>query len=304
MFAAVMTYVGAVIGAGFASGKEINEFFASANGYMYIIIAFLLFSVINYVLMNGFCRNRIYCYTDMCKKYFKRYNGAVCWITGLYSLLSFGIMCSGARTALDGKNTVFYLLFNVAAVTVCCFELKGVKALNAVLTPMMIVGLAFLCIRKTPVFAAETVNSVKYVSYNLFMCLPVLCEISKSMRNRRSILIFTLLTGTIVFGLVFLIYYNIGGIGDEIPLLRVAENKNISFLYFPLMILSMLTTCVSSGYSFMLSFEKISKSVKILLLIVVSVIMAAIRFSYLIKYIFGGMGIISFIILCFCIKKS
>ncbi len=291
-------YTGTLIGAGFATGKEVQEFFKTPIS---ILFAFLLFLIINLRLFTYINKNNIYTYSELLEQKCPAIKNFVKFLSGIFSLLSFGIMCNGAGEALN-----FYgggLLFSIICCVIFLFEMKGVTFLNIIAAPLIVIGIILIAGAKTTTFAQESFEAIKYCSYNTLCCLPVIPSLNIYLKDVKSAKTAAITVSATVAVLISLVYYALPEYVCTLPLLETARMVNLSFIYYPALLLAMLTTAVSSGYGYMCCYEQ-KKYTNIAVLLVVACVMQRISFGALIKYVFGFFGLASLGILYFLLKKS
>lgn len=291
-------YTGTIIGAGFATGKEIQQFFANPAG---IIIAFFLFLIINTRLFTYINKNDIYTYEELLEYKCFRIKSFVKILSGTFALLSYGVMCSGAGEALNFKGAG--ILFSVLCCVIFMFELKGITYLNLIATPLIIVGITLISGMKIATFADTTYSAVKYCAYNTLCCLPVVPSFNYYMKNIKKAYISAFSVTVTVCLLIFAVYFALPDTVCNLPLLKTAEEMGLTYFYYPSLLLAMLTTAVSSGYGYMCCYNK-GKNTHIGALLITSIIMQSIDFGVLVNYVFNFFGLVSLVILYFLLKKS
>ena len=194
-------YTGTLIGAGFATGKEIQQFFTNPYG---IIIAFLLFLTVNARLFTYININNIYTYEDLLEYKCPKIKPFIKALSLVFALLSYGVMCSGAGEALNfrGAGVVFSLL--------CClifvFELKGITYLNLIATPLIVIGILVIASAKVATFADTSFSSVKYVAYNTLCCLPVIPSLNHYIKDTKKAFATAGVVSAFVCLLIFMVY--------------------------------------------------------------------------------------------------
>lgn len=291
-------YTGTLIGAGFATGKEIQQFFTNPYG---ILIAFFLFLTVNARLFTYININNIYTYEDLLEYKCLRLKPYIKVLSLVFALLSYGVMCSGAGEALNfrGAGIVFSLL--------CClifsFELKGITYLNLIATPLIVVGILVIASAKVATFADTSFSSVKYIAYNTLCCLPVIPSLNHYMKDGKKALVSAALVSAFICFLIFVVYFALPEFVCNLPLLETAKSVKMTYFYYPALLLAMLTTAVSSGYGYMCCFKK-GKYTHIATLFIASLIMQSIDFGILVKYVFNLFGVLSIGILYFLLQKS
>ncbi|MCA1039691.1 hypothetical protein LCM00_09295 [Bacillus infantis] len=138
-------YVGTVVGAGFATGKEIVEFFTRFGfiGLIGILMSGYIFIMLGTKLMRISARIHAQSYQELNDYLFGRYFGKVINILTLIMLLGVcAVMLSGAgavfqeQLGLSKLSGVFATI--VLSVIVMILGIKGLFAVNLFVVPMMI----------------------------------------------------------------------------------------------------------------------------------------------------------------------
>ncbi len=205
------TFIGTVVGAGFASGQEILKFFShfGCGGIMGIILSCLLFCTSGTLIMflgntlravsfgevvRHVCGNRLGPVMDLFVSFF------------LFGTLSIMLAGAGAvffqQWGLSYLSGTFSTLF-VSVLTVL-FGIKGIIRANSIVVPFML----FFCILATlPAISGTRLPSVLtgfmpaakgaaphwilsallYVSFNITLSVSVLAPLGSEIRNRRSL---------------------------------------------------------------------------------------------------------------------
>lgn len=282
-----MCCVGSVIGAGFASGQEIMSFFVryGKNGAMGIALCGVLFSAYVYTVLKKIYVSDI----DDFRGYFSDVAGrgtvsVIEMISYGFMLASFCVMVSGSGAVAEqfSVNKIYGILFMAG---LCFFVfLKGVDgmvAVNAVMTPLIIIGIFVVGIMSTfespGAFAGGgkikitdnfLSSAIMYVSYNTVTLIGVLLPLKNKVTSR-SVAVFSGISSGIflaVMGLVLWLVlwrgrYHLEGI--EVPMLFLARQSGefARYMYGAVLYMAMITTAVSSGFVF-LTFLKERFSVK------------------------------------------
>ena len=291
-------YTGTIIGAGFATGKEIQQFFNNPAG---IIIAFLVFLIVNCRLFTYINKNNIYTYEDLLDYKCYSLKRPIKFLSSVFALLSYGVMCSGAGEALGFKGAG--ILFSALCCIIFMFELKGITYLNIVATPLIVIAITLIGAVKISTFADTTFSSVKYCAYNTLCCLPVIPSLNHYIKNAKNAVVSATVATSVVIFLIFTVYFSLPEYICNLPLLETAKTEGVTYFYYPALVLAMLTTAVSSGYGYMCCFKD-RKNTCITTLFIISLIMQTIDFGFLVKYVFDFFGLVSIGILYFLLKKS
>ncbi len=314
-------YIGLVIGAGFASGREIFEYFnipsqINAGG---IALSTLWFGLISYIIMSLakvlHCRTfdqfvekvsakaapfiKIFMYTFM--------------FCGFFVMLSAsGTLCHDALDIPFGAGA-----FILAAFCFCvfAFDLKGIVAVNNILVPLMLFGMTVLCITSlligVPAFsafeAAKTnifVSGLCYVSYNTITAGAVLVPLSANQTHKcmlRSAILSALVLGLLIFLVWITLNLYFTDISTaEMPLLELAAFQGGLYkkMYASVLFMALCTTAISHGFGILSKFNFKKSSDRIIaaaLLCLLAMPFAKFGFSTLIAKlysVFGYLGLI------------
>lgn len=300
-----LSVAGTVIGAGFATGKEIMLFFPKKGTYGIISLFISLFLIALVSLL--------YCYKNK-----TRYDKILDYIFTFFLGASFSVMLScGGETIYEISGLPFYLGVMITYITslfIIHFNLKGIYIFNIIASPLMIIFTIIISLQGliTPVFniVSPAFYSVAYSGYNLMSLIPFLSSLKKSEKDNKSFIAGTFLG--ILFVLICGIFiklvtdrYLTALLNSEIPMLKIAflNNNYIGYIYSFLTFSSILTTSISC-------LLPLKEKGNIYLITFPLLLVSFFGFSNLIKNIYGSFGnigtifIIYIIITAFTYKKE
>lgn len=312
----LMITIGTLIGAGFASGKEIATFFNrfSDQGLAGIIFASVLFGGIVVVILWIANKRKVTAYQSLVKNRYLKY------VIKVFTLICFCIMISAIGTY--GKEQ-FHLNFWVGTflASLLCFfffllKLKGLERINNVLVPIILLGIVLISCTLHLVDAIPEGNAssasfllsnwlqsaILYVGYNSILLIPILMELGEYHFQTREIwllgLLVTLmlcLAGLMIFSDINAYYPEI--LNTEMPMLFVAKLSHpaIYQLYNVAILFAIFTTAFSCGYAFLRMHSEKNYFRNCVFICVMSVLIARIGFSNLINWcfpIFGYVGLL------------
>ncbi|MBQ3115141.1 MAG: hypothetical protein IJC06_03350 [Clostridia bacterium] len=313
-------FAGTVIGAGFASGQEILQFFVKYGrfGVFGIFIAIAVFTLLSIVILCKIATTK----SSNVSQYFD--DGFPVWFKKTYNILSVLFMCASYGIMVTAVGQLFVTQFNMPlwvgvgimnVVCVFCFTKgeEGIIGINKFLTPIIIVAvvLIFLCDNIKPVFRVDKiynnvpVSSMVYVSYNTISLVAVLTSVSGLVKNKTTAVLASLTGGfaLLVTALcIFMILKNSQCYLGEIPMLDAVGTK-FKTLYCVILTFAIVTTAVSSGAG-VINNMGINKTVTMLFLVVLSVLMCTAGFKQLIKFVYSAFGYLGFIIMLFTISDG
>lgn len=145
IFTLACVYVGTVIGAGFASGQEIFQFFGKYGykGILGVMVITILFSLLGASVLNIVYMKRIRGLEEFITIYFGRaFSNVINIILTFLLFISYVVMLSGSGATVNENFRVPYIygIFIMAAVTfyVFIFGIKGIAKANNIAVPFLI----------------------------------------------------------------------------------------------------------------------------------------------------------------------
>ncbi len=299
---AVMVLIGTFIGAGFASGQEVLQYFG-------VFGKFAIFGVaISCFLMGIF----IYSVADniMCMGE-KEYLNSLCshkWMKimlNCYMLLMFSTMITAFGESVEQVWNIpkIYgvVLIDVLTCLILYFGAQGLIRFNSLVTPLIIGGIvfSFFVCNCTEVFEYNNFisSAVVYTSYNVISMPFVITGLNNMLKTKKDNIICSGIFGLVVFGLS-LCMLNILKNADasvSIPLLSAVDGK-YALVVVAILALSMITTAVSNGYGFEENIF-LNKKITILFLGVFGIVFSAFDFSFIVGSLYRFFGIMGIYIL-------
>jgi uncharacterized membrane protein YkvI len=322
IFKIASAYIGTVVGAGFASGQEVLQFFSAFgwSGLWGIAISSLLFFMIGYsVLLLG--RNlKAKSHVDIVQFT----NGKV---LGFCIDIIITIFLFGALAAMiAGAGAIFHEHFRIPAIwgtlVMALFTLltvvtgtKGVINAISYVVPFLILSVLFISIYSlltNPITAGDiqtsaalngaTPNwllaSINYASYNIVIAIAVLAPMGAQTKNKRN-LFWGALLGSLGLGLgIFAIYFcvltnMIDVAAKEVPMIEIASRISVivKFLFAIVLFAEVYTTAVGNLYGFV---RRVSFKLSNLWIIIITtgaaLIVSQLGFSTMVKYLYPAVG--------------
>lgn len=202
-------YIGTVVGAGFASGQEIMQFFTcfGREGIITLILSGLLFYIIAAAVMDVAARYNTYNYKDFMELIAgKRLGLAYDVLLTAFLLIVASIMFSGSgalfQESLKLPGIWGIVLMAALTLVIVIQDLTGLLRINSVIVPILftviisvlgatimtgdIAGIGFkLSENYRGSFIKPLVYMVFYCCYNTFLSVGVLAAIPQSIRSRK-----------------------------------------------------------------------------------------------------------------------
>ena len=234
--AVAMTYCGAVIGAGFATGREVVEFFTvyGRQGLGGVLLATVLFCWAGIVILDVTHQNRVYSYVDLLACIL-RYKPLVILADLLFLatlLAGIGVMTSAGGTILGEFGLSYQVgcgLFLGLGLAILRTGSSGFIRANSWLVPGLIAAISLLCLLQISLPASRMlpgplVSSVLYVAFNTAMAAVALTTL-KQYVNKQAVLWGGLGGGLLVGFLLLMVYGATLGLSNfpEIPMTLLAQ---------------------------------------------------------------------------------
>lgn len=329
--------MGAVIGAGFASGQEIVQFFVAYldSGFKGALLAMLLFTLFGAVLMYVVHRLSVSNYQDLLEQLLgKKWGRIIDLLLALFLFLGVSTMLSASGAIFDehlylnkylGIMTAFLLIFLLL--------LKGKSGLiysYNVLVPLKIIllllisGYAAFCMDSQmgtpPMVPLRPVQAqywglaaVLYVAYNFTLAMVILTEyqtvtgIKAAMQGAAA--------GGLILGLLVLLNYTalshfqMEVFQYEVPMLYIAGKISPGSKYAYLLVLwvGILTTALANSYGFA---QRITRLIRmeykscLILTLLLALPLATRDFSQLVNKIYPLFGLLGVLILLALLYKA
>ncbi len=325
-------YTTTIIGAGFASGQEIMQFFSvyKRGGFLGVLLAGILFSVVGCIVLDKVRTQRIRNYEEFL---FPMVGWRLGWVlkiaVTLFMFCMFSIMIAGSGNVLT-ENLGIPLGYSTLIMGIICMllmmtNIKGIVAFSTLITPFLVIGiilsgLYIIIFRdqqvlKSYVFLSHITNnwvlsSLLYVSYNSILSIAILCSMLPYVKTRKTAIAGGIMGGAslavaaMVINAVLSLFYPLV-LGKELPVMDILKGFS-SFgggFYAVIIWFAMLTSAVTSGYSFadrVSSTMKLDKRIMIVLLCAGAVPLSMLGFSRLIAVIyptFGYLGLFLIIVI-------
>ncbi len=261
-----LTYVGAIMGAGFASGQEIYQFFSRYGrwGTVGILLAGILFFLIGWrALEQG-------------RRHFGNpalgrggLGGVTEGLTLAFLVVGLGVVVAGGAATMHQLIGVSLWLgsgLTLALILVVVFRgAQAVMWVNTVVVPYLmvltvVVALVYvprgtsLAPRSSATPHGWALSALLYVSYNVFTAILVLFTLGRSLPSRRSSGLAALLGAILLTGMAWLEHRVLLGlpvVGD-LPLLDTARriHPTLGILFGVSLWLALITTGVAEAFAF------------------------------------------------------
>lgn len=282
VFRVAATYVGTIVGAGFASGQETLRFFAAYGrvGLVGIGVATILFCAFGVMIMDLGRRLKARTHREILHHVCGPYVGRI--MDGLVTLFlgaTFVVMVAGGGAVFAeqmglprGAGTLVTAV--LASLTILA-GMRGIMAANAIVVPMLTIavvalsansihhhGLGVILKGALPWPALAPVNAwwlaaLLYVGYNLVLSISVLGPLGAEVNDRWTILLGGLAgglaLGLLAAGIKLAVTAHLPEIGGfEIPMLFLARfhAMPVQWFYTGILWAEIYTTAIACAYGF------------------------------------------------------
>lgn len=320
-------YIGTVIGAGFASGREILDFFAiyGAKGIWGIYIAGLLFATVGSLLLYKIHKGQVKNFDQLNQDVFgKKLAPLVDALTILSLYTGFSVMVAGSGAVFKEQlGLPFYM--GVVVMLVCCFivflfNLEGLSLINTILVPLLIIGILFT----SHYFSSKTgykfpyldgisftlkgnfiSSAILYFGSNSLLIIVVFSSLGDLIDSRRTAILGGLTGGFILYILGMAILYSILLHFIEIqyvdvPMLKISNyiSKDYGKIYSLILWIAMFTTALANGFGFVNRLGRSRNRIIVIVIFSISTIpLARLGFAKLIGIIYPVFGLIGSIMI-------
>lgn len=237
-------YLATIIGAGFASGQEIIQFFTRHGEYgtYGVILSGVMFSISGYIILEKIYMGRVRNFEEFILPMTGLVLGRIVQLISTLFLFSvYCVMIAGMGNILSEllKLSLPYgiIIISVITMIIMVMGIEGIAKVSSLLTPMLIIGIIgigfFIIINKDK----EAVNIIKvidiatnnwfvssllYVSYNNILASAVLSNLLPYLNTRRV---------TVIGGLLgsFTVLFRNGYKYSSNPFLHRCTNQRISY---------------------------------------------------------------------------
>ncbi len=305
----VMTVIGAVIGAGFASGRELVGFFGwTPDWRIALVVGVCFFAITAAYLLLGSSK----------RKSGKMFNELFSLLSFFNSIVTLAVMLAGTDALLrdvTGLSFPFSLVMGLISVVVVSLGRRGLVGANLLLAPSLVVIIALICLLtiNSPSFLTEDAqgisNAFSYCSMNMLLAAPILLE--SGVTNKRKILTIATLIGVLLGGLVMLFFFafcSFDASGAEMPLLAMASTHSpIMYAVAALAIgVGIFTTMISSHSVLVSAVEKAiphcSKPLAALATLSACYIVSTLGFGAAIDVLYPILGVLSVVAVVFAVS--
>lgn len=319
-----MKWIGLVIattvGAGYASGRELWEFFGAESG-LAIMIFTVIFSIGCYVILTLSHEKKSEHYLPVLEELIgKRFAAIYDKGIMLYLFTTLFVMISGSGatfTIYEVPYVVGSFGIIILLVVVLPFGIEGIHSINKLLLPLLIIGLATVLIlfvwnENINLFynfkeQSNWSSSIPFTSLNILPLIAILGAIGKEIESKKEIYIASIGSGLLLGGLSYIYNSSLVHIADqiffyEIPLFAILNGYPIQMFVIMSILLwfAIYTTAIACLFSLIARLKEKIKMNHVMIgvsIIVLALPFTFLKFSTLVSILYPLYGVINLYVL-------
>ena len=330
-FQIATTYIGTVVGAGFASGQEVLQFFGyyGVGGFIGLILTTLLFIIYGYIILSLGKKFSANSYLEVI-----RYAGGK-WLVRVIDLIISIFLFGVFTTMVAGSGAIFSELLGIpsiwgnlvmitAALSTAILGIGGVVSAISYIVPLLIFGIFFMVIKsimgsipitldifqkvvtaQAPIFH-WSLSAIIYVSYNLIIAIAVLAplgaEIEDDSKLKKGAILGGIGLGTGGIAILFILLLYLPEVSNfEVPMSHIAGKFAPWFQigYSLILLTEIYTTAVSNLYGFVIRLTDNNYRYKMYLYLtsIGGLIVSQAGFSNLVYYLYPVVGYVGILLM-------
>ena len=336
-------YIGTVVGAGFATGQEVLQFFARFGSYgiLGLLLNAILFIIFGYIIMVLGRELNAKSHLEIIKHAGGRFIGGIIdCIIAFFLFGAFTAMIAGTGALFEEQFGLHGLLGNfimalLTAITVLT-GISGVINSISIIVPFLmasVLGISIYSIIQLPPDMARTtltlgesglitnwfIAAVLYISYNTVISIAILGPLGTQARDKKAIKYGAILGGLgLGIGSAMIYLALLGNINEikglEVPMIYIAGRiaPIIQMIYAIVLIAAIYTTSVGSLFGFVARFvnpdaSRIKATIVVSIITIFAFLASQFGFTNLVKYLYplvGYGGIILLVCLVYSVFKT
>jgi len=300
--------LGAIIGVGFASGKEICVFFFEFQGASFIgLIAFaLLYVYLFFVIQHISNKLKVNSYDEFNTQLF----GKMCKFTKGIMLVNFVITSAGMLAGADYLFKAFFnvryripsIILSILTFVILLGGINKIRIISNIIIPLMLIVIVVNSLKNiTPQNVHMDItfqNGVMAIYFGLLFgvnnfvaAMPMLFETKLKSKGK----LFVIFSICLVILLNILVFAS-NTFTTEMPMFELSANVSIWFyyLYFATLIMALFSTLMICSYN---AYNIISKNNKSLFsigcIVLINLILSNLGYEFIVRYLYVVSGIIS-----------
>lgn len=334
VFQVAAVFVGTIVGAGLASGKEITQFFTSYGykSFIGILLCGLFYIAMCSIMAKISIKFQLNSYGEVINVVSPNFLGKITGIiTTLYLISSASIILAGSGALINQffgiPKILGTLIMAAAALLALTKETSGLIEVNSLIVPSLIIVISTILILYLVFYRDEItlshlkslgaqkdnwwLSTILYSGYNILCCSGVLVPLSTEMKKSKT-MIWGISLGAISLTLLCLAINLMLMLNQpyifkyEIPLLYITNRfgKALQVILLIIIWLEMFSTEVSDVFSISKTIDKVFKikyDTAIFLVVGLAILVSQVGFTNLICTLYPMFGVLSLIFITQCI---
>lgn len=326
-FQMAAAYIGTVIGAGFASGQEIMQFFTiyGTKGIYTLIGSGIIFIIAGYAVFNASLQLNAHNYKDFIYKLCGNKLGFFYdLLITIFLFLGTSIMFSGSGALFEENlklpSFVGVMFIAVLTLWVVLHSLNGILKVNAFIVPILVssvLAILYLTLKShglhqaftdaavisTPNAPKAIISMILYCSYNVMFSIGVLSAFTDKIKSRSILMQSAVIGGLGLFFISFslnicLLIYAPAAFNFSVPMLYIVQHYDhwVRVFLIAAVWCEIFTTAVSNLFSLASRLcEKKPSLYKLssLFLVALCIPLSLIDFKWLVSFCYPLFGVLS-----------
>lgn len=316
----IFLIVGTMIGAGYASGRELWQFFGDESGLAIILFA-ICFTISCFVIMSVSYRQQSTDYVPILNIIMGRK------LSGIYDVLIFFylftttvVMIAGSGATVQAHNYPYWagvLVIVILLILLFLRDINGLLSMNQYIVPLLIAGLlyvllSFIWAEKIPLFSywhhqRNWTAAFPFTALNILPLIAVIGAIGHKIKSKSEIWITCVGSGLILGCVSYLYNSSLIEIADEmliyeIPLFAILKDYPFKMVIFMSILLWFaIFTTAAAGVLGIVTRVQHYINIPLWLLVTFTLVtmipLTAFGFSTLIRYIYPVYGVLNLYVL-------
>ncbi|MFD2627348.1 YkvI family membrane protein [Oceanobacillus kapialis] len=312
--------IGTTIGAGYASGRELWQFFGHESGLAILLFA-VFFSLSCWVIMNLSFKNKSTHYLPVLRIIVgKRMSGIYDVMIFLYLFTTTVVMIAGSGATGQALNFPYWWgigIMLMALIALFMKDINGLLSINQVILPPLLGGLVFVLLlftidQELQLFShwREQRNwtaAFPFTALNILPLIAVLGAVGNKVKSIKEIWVACIGSGILLGSISYLYNNSLIQIADElllyeIPLFAILQHYPVQMIIFIsiLLWLAIFTTAASGILGIVTRIQSyLNKPLWLIVLVtlVTMIPLTALGFSTLVSYLYPIYGVLNLYVL-------
>lgn len=243
---AAAVFIGTIIGAGFATGQEVLLYFKNCAPVVAVFAGFLLGGLCSFFMWLGSRSGKAEDGAFLLGKCKVFYDLSVF----ICAFITFIAMFSGAEVLIMSVFNIAHtgILCIVAAAVFSAKGLKGLKVINCLAVPLIIVFIVVIFAKNGVVFKAGNYNffnGIAYAGLNIMLASGVMFRIGKT-SSEKAVSVAGIASGLGLAVMLFMLTILVSGRVGEMPVYIAAKALGLQKIAGAVIFLAVFTTMVSA----------------------------------------------------------